>query len=254
MNDTDNVNDNIDTGIDNIDTDTDSEALKTADKKGAVVTDNGAPVTKATEGDNKDKTPEDKEDKEPSDIEDELKEQKQAEVDAKKELADKGVDFDALTKEYEENGSLSEASMKALADAGYPKSVVDAYIRGMEATAERYVDAVMDIAGGKEAFTQMVEFIKGLGQEEINAYNSAIEEGNLSKLSVMFDGYKARMVSKYGTNNRSILGGSSSGSMGRGFANKNAMVKAMNDPKYDSDPEYRAKVQNMIMYSDFNKL
>lgn len=241
----------VDNGAPAVEETPEEKAIETADKKGAVVTDNGSQVNQnqTQKTDDKDKTEDDK-----ADVEDELNQQRQAEKDVKADLAGKGVDFDVLSKEYEENGSLSEASMKALADAGYPKSVVDAYIRGMEATAEKYVNTVIDMAGGKEAFKQMTDFIASMGQPEINAFNQAIEEGNLSQLQVMFDGYHARMVSKYGTNNRSILGGSASGSMGRGFTTKNAMVKAMSDPKYDSDPEYRAKVQNMVMNSDFNNI
>ncbi len=42
----------------------------------------------------------------------------------KKDLKDKGVDFNAAVKEYERTGDLSEETIKALEDAGYPVEVL----------------------------------------------------------------------------------------------------------------------------------
>ena len=52
--------------------------------------------------------------------------QQQATEELQKDLAERNVDFKALEDEYNKNGQLSSASLEALANAGYPKEVVDA--------------------------------------------------------------------------------------------------------------------------------
>lgn len=233
-----------------------TEALEELKGKDVGIINNGEKEakedTEEKKEDTEDKKEEVKEDK-PKDsveaVEKDIKEQYKAQEDIKADLAGKGVDFDALSKEYEENGSLSEESMKALDKAGYPKSAVQAFIKGFEATAGSYTQAVYKMAGGEEAYGKLCQFIKGLGDEEVNAFNETIMNGSLSQLGVMIEGYKARMTTKYGTNNRSILGGA--GVATKGFNSEAAMVKAMNDPRYGNDPAYTEKVQRMTMQSSF---
>ena len=67
-------------------------------------------------------------------IEAEVAEQQKAEEDLKNDLKSKGVDFNSLAEEYNNSGELSEESLKALEKAGYPKTVVDVYLKGLQAT------------------------------------------------------------------------------------------------------------------------
>lgn len=219
-------------------------------RNGEKVTNNDKEGDKTQEKEDTDKK-EDKASKDtPEAVEQDVKEQLKAQEDAKSDLATKGVDYDALAKEYEENGSLSEESMKRLEGAGYPKSLVQSFIKGFEATVQSYTNAVYKMAGGEKEYERVCQFIASLGQPEIDAFNSAIEAGNLTQLGVMMEGYKSRMTAKYGTSNRSILGGAQTQTQG-GFTSKEAMVKAMNDPRYGRDMAYTEKVQKMTMQSNF---
>lgn len=236
------------------------DAGKTADKaaldtleehKGVEITDNGEKVdTKESEK----KTEEKKEEKTPEAemkaIEDGVKEQQKAEDEVKADLTSKGVDYDALVKEYEDNGKLSDESLKALKGAGYPEAVVNAFIKGFEAQVNEFTNAVYKMAGGEAEYGRLCEFIKGLGDADVQAFNETIDSGSLTQLKALIDGYKARMTTKYGTSNRSILGGANSVD-NRGFNSKDAMVKAMNDPRYGTDMAYTEKVQRMTMQSNF---
>lgn len=245
-------NENNSTVVDNgSEENLEEQATHTAEVHNAEITDNGEQVegnegqtaTHQTQEENQQNEDEDS-------VAQEVQEQRQAEEDAKAQVAKAGLDWDALSKEYEDNGSLSKESMNKLEKSGFPPSVVNAYIRGMEATANAYRDAVYNLAGGEEDYKQLTGFVAGLGQKEINTFNRAIDRGDLDELRNMFIGYKTRMVQKYGTSNRSILGGSAGGSTG-GYANKSAMVKAMSDPRYGTDPEYTQSVQNKVMSSRF---
>lgn len=235
------------------------DAGKTADKaaldileehKGVEITDNGEKV------DTKDKEPTEKkvEDKTLEDtikeVEEGVKEQQKAEQDVKADLETKGVDYDALVKEYEDNGNLSEESMKALKGAGYPETVVNAFIKGFEAQVNEFTNAVYKMAGGESEYGKLCNFIKGLGEADVQAFNETINSGSLTQLAALINGYKAQMTTKYGTSNRSILGGATAVEA-QGFNSKDAMIKAMNDPRYGNDMAYTEKVQRMTMQSTF---
>lgn len=236
------------------------DAGKTADKaaldtleehKGVEITDNGDKVDtkepeKKTEEKKEEKTPE----AEMKAIEDGVKEQQKAEDEVKADLTSKGVDYDALVKEYEDNGKLSDESLKALKGAGYPEAVVNAFIKGFEAQVNEFTNAVYKMAGGEKEYGRLCEFVKGLGEADVQAFNETINSGSLTQLSALINGYKAQMTTKYGTSNRSILGGAAMVE-NKGFNSKDAMIKAMNDPRYGMDTAYTEKVQRMTMQSTF---
>ena len=236
------------------------DAGKTADKaaietleehKGVEITDNGEKVDNDKESKEAEKKPEEKTpEDEIKEVEDGVKEQQKAEQDVKADLETKGVDYDALVKEYEDNGKLSEESMKALKGAGYPETVVNAFIKGFEAQVNEFTNAVYKIAGGEAEYGRLCEFIKGLGAADVQAFNETINSGSLTQLAALINGYKAQMTTKYGTSNRSILGGANAG-VSQGFNSKDAMIKAMNDPRYGNDMAYTEKVQRMTMQSTF---
>lgn len=228
------------------------DSVKTAEAKGADVIDNGEKVEDPDKSDKEADKPnnDDKKEDESEGIEAEIKEQKQAEADTKQQVEAKGLDWDALEKEYGDNGELSEESMKKLEDAGFSKSMVNAYIRGMEATAKAYVNAVYDMAGGKDAFDRMSKFVASLGKAEVDSFNRAIENADMAQLNNMFIGYKSRMTQRYGTSNPTIMGSGAVSAQG-GYANKGAMIKAMSDPRYGSDIEYTRNVQYKVMNSAF---
>lgn len=225
-------------------------ALKTLDEhKEAEITNNGEKEEKEEKAEEKkveDKSPE----AEIKEVEDGVKEQQKAQEDVKADLATKGVDYDALVEEYQENGKLSDKSMKALKGAGYPETVVNAFIKGFEAQVNEYANAVYKMAGGEKEYGRLCEFIKGLGESDVQAFNETINSGSLTQLSALINGYKAQMTTKYGTSNRSILGGANTVD-NKGFNSKDAMVKAMNDPRYGTDMAYTEKVQRMTMQSNF---
>ena len=236
------------------------DAGKTADKaaietleehKGVEITDNGEKVDNDKESKEAEKKPEEKTpEAEIKEVEEGVKEQQKAEQDVKADLETKGVDYDALVKEYEDNGKLSEESMKALKGAGYPETVVNAFIKGFEAQVNEFTNAVYKIAGGEAEYGKLCNFIKDLCEADVQAFNETINSGSLTQLAALINGYKAQMTTKYGTSNRSILGGANAVEA-QGFNSKDAMIKAMNDSRYGNDMAYTEKVQRMTMQSTF---
>ena len=179
--------------------------------------------------------------------------QQQATEELQKDLAQRNVDFKALEDEYNKNGQLSSASLEALANAGYPKEVVDAYISGVEATQEKFYNAVVGFAGGEDEYRQVAQFVSSQGDKAVQDFNDTINTGNLGVINMVIQGVKANMKAVNGTTNQTILGQSTGGTAynTNAYLSKQQMLDAMNDPRYDKDPIYRKQVEQKIINSNF---
>ena len=179
--------------------------------------------------------------------------QQQATEELQKDLAERNVDFKALEDEYNKNGQLSSASLEALANAGYPKEVVDAYISGAEATQEKFYNAVVGFAGGEDEYRQVAQFVSSQGDKAVQDFNDTINTGNLGVINMVIQGVKANMKAVNGTTNQTILGQSTGGTADNtnAYLSKQQMLDAMNDPRYDKDPIYRKQVEQKIINSNF---
>lgn len=183
-------------------------------------------------------------------VEDTIKATKESTEEAAKTLSEKGIDYGALTTEYEEKGALSEDTYKKLADAGYPKAVVDTYIRGVEAANEAFVTSVYTAAGGKTEYDKLSNYIQSKGKDAVEGFNDALMNGSLSTVKMLINGFKAEMTLRNGTQKASVLGsGSPAGTSG--FANEADMDKAMDDPRYGVDEEYTKQITKRLSKSKF---
>ena len=183
-------------------------------------------------------------------VEDTIKATKESVEEATKTLSEKGIDYGALTTEYEEKGALSEDTYKKLADAGYPKAVVDTYIRGIEAANEAFVNSVYTVAGGKDEYDKLSNYIQSKGKDAVEGFNDALMNGSLSTVKMLINGFKAEMTLRNGTQKASVLGsGSPAGTSG--FANEADMDKAMDDHRYGVDEEYTKQVTKRLSKSKF---
>ena len=184
------------------------------------------------------------------DVQGEIDKQVQTEEEVKAELVAKGIDFDALDNELEAKGQLSEATYQKLEEAGYPKKLVDSYIDNMNLRSEMFVNAVVGQAGGEDQFTQLQGFIKAQGQDAVNAFNGAIESGNLAMIKTLMNGSKAQMAKAYGTANPTIMGSSSGTGQGDiGFTSKEQMIEAMSERRYGRDKAYTKEVEEKVLKS-----
>ncbi|MBS5519648.1 MAG: hypothetical protein KHX13_04865 [Acidaminococcus intestini] len=183
------------------------------------------------------------------DLQGDIDRQLQSEEDLKADLTSRGIDWDALANEFDASGNLSQASRDALAKAGYPSSVVDAYISGMQATADRFVAQVQNFAGGEEAFARMQQYMATRPEAEVSAFNSLIEKGNLAQIQLAIQGIQAQMVKQYGTANPTVMSNGGLSGVPSGYTSTREMVKDMSDPRYQVDPEFTREVYNKIKNS-----
>ena len=194
-----------------------------------------------------DKPEEDKNSEDKPDVDEQTAFDTQVERDneIKNDLAKHNIDFDALGEEYQKNGELSKESIDKLEKAGYPKAMVDAYLDGLQATTEKFVNRIYSMAGGKENYEKIIGFIKTQPESVINAYNATITQGNLNQIELALNGIKAQMKAAYGTSNPTLMGGAAT-STAEGYTSMEQMTKDMSDPRYQVDPKFTRSVMMKI--------
>ncbi len=164
-------------------------------------------------------------------------------------LQEAGVDFDVLNTEFASDGALSETSMKALADAGFPENVVNAYIAGQEALATQINNEAYKSAGGKEAFEAMTEWaVEGYNEAEITAFNSAMD-GDAATRAQAITSLKSKYTAQIG-NDGNLHDGAVKPTHGGKFNSWPEATRAMADPRYGSDPAYRQQIADKLNASD----
>jgi hypothetical protein len=168
-----------------------------------------------------------------------------------------GVSQEQSTKywgELTQGGKLSDGSYTELEKAGYPKSVVDNYIRGMQAdkqSQEAFVGDVKKIAGGDTGYAAMTDWMgQNLTAQEIIDYNEAVQSGKQSVVKLAVQAMHTRYAEAVGGPDPKLLGGKpSGGEAGDVFRSQGEITAAMRDPRYKRDEGYRAEVSNKIARS-----
>lgn len=161
---------------------------------------------------------------------------------------DAGLDINQMQQWYAQNGQLSEEHYKALEKSGIPKEIVDQYIAGQEAQAEKYRDSIISKVGGQDNFSAMAEWAKvNMSEQEIAAYNKATSSADMTVVENAVLGLAYRYQSAVGKDPK-LLGGQTAGSSG--FQSVAQLTEAMKDPRYEKDPAYRKDVQNRLANSN----
>lgn len=170
-----------------------------------------------------------------------------------KDLEARGVDFTAVENEYLQNGGLSAETQNKLTQAGYPKEVIDNYIRNVEREAHAFVSTVQSYVGNEQDWNTFVSFVQSQGDTAINLFNDAINTGNLGIIQATVGQLKTQMVNTYGTNNPTLMsGGSAIGAVHEGFASSYEMQEAMSDKRYGRDRAYTQMVEQKVINSKFD--
>lgn len=172
---------------------------------------------------------------------------------------ERGLSQDAVTRiqqEYQNEDSLSDESYRELAEAGYSKAFVDAYIRGQEALVNQYVEKVMDFVGGRERFQQVYSHMQTNNPEGAEALIKAFESRDVATMKTILNlagqsrdktfGKKAeRSIAKRATPAKPVA------RKAEGFESQAEMIKAMSDPRYRTDSKYRREVEQKVIDSKF---
>lgn len=151
--------------------------------------------------------------------------------------------------EYAETGELSDDAFGKLEKLGFGRDVVENYIEGVKAVAQRETAGLHEVVGGQEQFTTMANWAaENMKRDEVVALNEMFEAGGEKAVLAA----KSLRASYEGTNGRvpSLLNadGVSVGSSAA-YESYDAMMKDMSSPDYKSDPAFRARVAARLQRS-----
>ena len=151
---------------------------------------------------------------------------------------------------FYENGELSEDNFKALEQNGIPREFVEAYVRGQKATMEAEAASITNSIGGQENYDAMVQWASAnLPEAEVDSYDDIVSTGTTEAAKMAVKGMYARYLSENGGSSMNIAKGGTSGAAIQPFNSNAQVVEAMNDPRYQNDPAYRADVEKRISVS-----
>tara|TARA_B100000886_G_scaffold294954_1_gene221589 strand:- start:312 stop:1097 length:786 start_codon:yes stop_codon:yes gene_type:complete len=165
------------------------------------------------------------------------------------------------SEEYYANGNqLSEETIEKFGEMS-SKDLVDAYME-MQANnpqpqqsvemSDAQVNSVMNAAGGEKNYDRVVEWAaSNLNERQIDAFDSVVDSGNPAAIGIAFQGLQSAYNESNGYEGR-MLQGKSPSSAGETYRSQAELVAAMGDPRYDTDPAYRADVIAKLEQSDLN--
>ena len=168
---------------------------------------------------------------------------------------------DASEEYYANGGQLSEETIESFSQMS-SQDLVNAYIeiqannpqasqQGAE-LSEAQVNQVQNAAGGEANYNRVVDWAaSNLSDEAINAFDSVVDSGNPMAINIAFQGLQAEFNEANGYEGR-MLQGRAASSSGETFRSQAELVAAMGDPRYDTDPAYRADVVDKLNNSDLN--
>ena len=161
---------------------------------------------------------------------------------------------------YANDGELSEETISRFSEMS-SQDLVNAYLE-IQANnpqaqqsvemSEAQVNSVQNAAGGEANYNRVIEWAaSNLPDAQINAFDSVVDTGNPAAIGIAFQGLQRQYEEANGYEGRMLQGkpASSSGSI---FRSQAELVAAMGDPRYDTDPAYRADVVEKLNNSDLN--
>ena len=162
------------------------------------------------------------------------------------EVQDKSLD--KFYNEYAETGELTDKSYTELAKQGLDKKLVDSYIEGQKLVAETNTKQVQDVAGGKEEYSELVDWAgKNLSEAEQKVFNDMVDSGDVETAKFAVQG----LMSKANINpkQQTLFEGTSDVVSRDAYTSVSQVTDAMNDPRYEKDPAFRKEVEQKISRS-----
>ena len=112
------------------------------------------------------------------------------------------------------------------------------------------VEALQDMAGGEQQYEQMLSWASdNLSEAEIDMYDDVMDSGDPAACFFAVQALMARYGDGTGVDGE-LLTGKSPTTVAQGFRSQAELVQAMSDPRYESDPAYRADVINKLDNSE----
>ena len=168
-------------------------------------------------------------------------------------LDDAGIDFQEMNVRWQQSGTLESGDYDQLAEAGFNRDMVDAYLSGLQykatqdtALTVKEVASIKESLGGEAEYRKMIEWAgENLAPEEVEGFNQIINSQPMAAVKMAISGLHARYSAVEGREPKLIGGRASKGSSDK-FESTAQLVEAMSDPRYSKDPAYQRKIQEKL--------
>lgn len=122
---------------------------------------------------------------------------------------------------------------------------------GSELTSED-VSVLTNIAGGAESYKQMISWAgENLNENEINMYDTVMAKGDPLACFFAVQALNSRFQDAAGVDGQ-LISGRDPETPSKGFRSQAELVRAIGDPRYETDPAYRNDVMQAIEKSNVN--
>jgi hypothetical protein len=171
-------------------------------------------------------------------------------------LEEAGIDFQEMNVRWQQTGTLESGDYDQLAEAGFNRDMVDAYLSGLQykatqdtALSVKEVASIKESLGGEAEYSKMIEWAAAnLSADEVEGFNQIINTQPMASVKMAITGLHARYSAVEGREPKLIGGRAPKGSTDK-FESTAQLVAAMSDPKYSTDPAYQRKVQEKLSRS-----
>ena len=165
------------------------------------------------------------------------------------------------TKEYyDNNNTLSKETIEKFSEMS-SQDLVSAYLE-MQKNAppqeegpdvsEAQINTIQNSVGGAKEYDKIITWASNnLEQNEVDAFDGLIATGNVDAIKLGVSALQSKYREANGYEGR-MLSGKKADSRGDVFRSQAELVQAMNDPKYENDPAYRADLIAKLDRSDVN--
>ena len=111
------------------------------------------------------------------------------------------------------------------------------------------MNQVYNSAGGEAEYNRLTEWAAdNLSERKLDAFNNMIDQGNATAIQIAVSGLRSEYEAQEGYEGRMLTGKSARAV--DGFRSQAEVVRAMSDPRYDTDPAYRQDVYDKLERSN----
>ena len=143
-----------------------------------------------------------------------------------------------------ENGELADEHYADLEKAGYSRDIVDQFMAGQFAQAEAQESQLINAGGGQEQVEHMFGWARdNLSEDQIQTYDAKFNAGGPDAIMAM-EHLKARFDASGPSS--SIKAANAPATETNVYRSVAQMQQDMADPRYKSDPAFRASVERKL--------
>ncbi len=145
--------------------------------------------------------------------------------------------------------------MGKLEGMGYPRDLVEAYVRGQQALADQAIGEVHQVVGGSDQYAKMMQWAqRALDDSARDAFNAQVQSGDMQVGKEAVKGLHARYLAAQGSTAPLLEGSRTNGAPANAFRSEAEVVAAMQDPRYmnpaKADPAYVRDVNERLRNSE----